>query len=167
MTTLGFEKRGSHASFKKGHAIIPIIGERTLDMIYLLHWKYKEGTDKFLDTLVECRCESQVDLAREMGVSVRTIGRNVTRLKKDGLLIVYRYEKNKLIYLVGEDAKMKWNKKQSAEILHFREKVSLKERTSQVSWSDSIVSSVQALEFDKAEKEFMDVEVDILVESLR
>lgn len=89
-------------------------------MIIVLKWKYNSRKDMLLDYMVNHDFDTQEDIAKGMGISKKTIQRNVSKLKNDGLLIIHRYKDNNFIYMVGDDAEKNWNKYEAYHIAKYR-----------------------------------------------
>ena len=82
----------------------------------VLNWKYEETGDRVLDYIASVEFDSRDNIAEDLGMSIKTVGRHIARLKEEGLLVVLRYENNNFIYMVGNDAKMNWDKYQARHI---------------------------------------------------
>ena len=78
------------------------------------------GTDELLDALCTCDYDTQSDIASKFNVSTKTIGRRISKLKEDGLLIVHRYQDNNFIFMIGSDAENNWNKHDAYETARYR-----------------------------------------------
>ena len=89
-------------------------------MNVILSLKHKKGTNETLDYIAVVEFETQDDIAKGFGISIKALEKRIAKLKKDGLLVVYRYTDNNFIYMVGDDAKSNWNKHEAIEIAKYR-----------------------------------------------
>ena len=89
-------------------------------MIVVLKWNYVSTGNDILDALYKNDFKSQDELAVRIGISRRTLDRNIAKLKKDKKLIIHRYEKNNFIYLIGSDVNEGWSSYEAYEIAKFR-----------------------------------------------
>lgn len=147
-------------------------------MIVVLNHKYKKGSDNFLNYIALGSYDTQDDIAREFNVSKKTIGRWISSLRKNKLLITHRYKNNNFIYMVGEDAKEDWSSYEARHIAVYRKhKFDIEEVDAETSllyplfkdehFSMRGTNIAQSLEFSKSEIELLDIEVDILIQDLR
>jgi len=104
-------------------------------MIKIISWRYRGYYDdsttvnKVSDYLgTRESIENQGIIAKDLGVSTKTIKRAVKTLKDQGKLIVHRYKDNNFVYMLGEDATRDWNAYEAIEIY--------KHRTGEVSLED-------------------------------
>ena len=91
-------------------------------MIIVLNWKYEMSGDETLDYIASVKFNDQKQIADDLNISMSGLKKRIKRLRDNGSLIVHRYAGNNFIYMVGNDAKMKWNKYDAYHIaLHRRE----------------------------------------------
>jgi hypothetical protein len=132
----------------------------------VLNWKYKIGSDKVLDAINTGSFNDLEELSKIIGISLSGLKKRISKLKKDGLLVIHRYQNNNFIYMIGDDVKNNWSKSDAVHIAIHRDLIpgsSKEDLTDGFNYKD--IFKGKSLEFTDEEKKEMDIIVDELINS--
>ena len=87
----------------------------------VLHWNYKKTDSDVLNCIAYKDVHSQIDIANELEMSRTTIERKISKLKKDGLLKIWRLKDSEIYYCIGSDVDCVSNAYEAKEVFRHRQ----------------------------------------------